>query len=399
MPRVLAHHQHLYAECARLAAGAGRGALATVARRRGSLPMSRSAKMLVTADGARMGTVGGGCLEAEIVERALSVAGSGQPALTAHTLTAELAGDYGLTCGGRADMFIEPVYSDPTLALVHAECAALLARGERAVVVTSLDWTAGVRKLLVVARDRADVGVGTPAMREAAALLGPASEEPLLRLADGDDAHEAGNSVAVLRDGRPGAALLVEPLVGPPRLVVFGGGHVGASVAEAAAFAGWRVTVVDDRAEFADPARLPFAERTLVCDFGALPPTLGIDAGTYVVVATRGHQHDALVVDQVARGDVRYLGMLGSRRKVALTWRMLEGWGVPGDRLAHIHAPVGLPIGADTPEEIAVSVVAEMIAVRREGSRRRGGTGAARPAPALDTGLDLALDAAPERDE
>lgn len=336
-------------ECVRLACGGGTGALASVARRRGSLPMSATAKMLVGTDGARWGTVGGGCLEAEITERALEVAERRTPAISEHTLNADAAGDYGLTCGGTAVMFIEPLFADAMLAAVYGECVALLARGDRGVLATGADWSLGVDKVLLRA-GVPPVGQGSERLLAAAATLAPLREVP------------------DLRDG-----VLVEPMTGPPRLVVFGGGHVGARVAEAAAFAGWRVTVVDDRAEFADPARLPFAERALVCDYSALPQGLAIDASTYVVVATRGHQHDALIVDQVARGATRYLGMLGSRRKVQLTWQLLERGGLDAEWLRPIHAPVGLPIGADTPEEIAVSVVAEMIAVRREGSRRRGG--------------------------
>jgi xanthine dehydrogenase accessory factor len=204
-----------------------------------------------------------------------------------------------------------------------------------------------VRKILVT--DGEPIGRGDAALL-AAASLGANDVEP--RLSDG---------------------ALIEEVTGAPRLVVFGGGHVGARVAEAAAFAGWRVTVVDDRPDYADPARLPFAERAVVCDFHDLPSALGLDAATYAVVATRGHQHDAVIVDQLARIDLRYLGMLGSRRKVALTWKLLERWGVPPERLARVHAPVGLALGADTPAEIAISVVAEMIAERRSGSRRRTG--------------------------
>lgn len=338
----------ILAECMRLAAGDGEGALATVARRSGSLPMSATAKMLVTTRGARLGTVGGGCLEAEIAERALEVAASRKPAISEHTLNSELAGDYGLSCGGTAVMFIEPVYGDELLSRVYGACAAALSSGDRAIVVTEAAWEGGPRKA-VFAGD-GTIGCASSAMREVASSFDLRAELPALS-----------------------GEILAEPLVGKPRLIVFGGGHVGARVAEAAAFAGWRVTVVDDRDDFADRARHPAAESTVACDYHDLPPTLRIDADTYVVVATRGHQHDAVVVEQLARMDTRYLGMLGSRRKVALTWKLLEGQGISRARLDRIHAPVGLSIGADTPEEIAISVVAELVATRRSGSRRRGG--------------------------
>lgn len=310
--------------------------------------MSATAKMLVTTRGARLGTVGGGCLEAEITERALEVASTRMPAISHHTLNSELAGDYGLTCGGTAVMFIEPLYADDTLTRVYAAAVATLSQGARAVIVTSADWSDGVQKAVFVGDEI--IGKGSLAMSEVAASLDAHAELPLLT-----------------------GQILAEPLVGKPRLIVFGGGHVGARVGDAAAFAGWRVTVVDDRPDFADPTRHPKAEATVACDYHDLPPTLAIDADTYVVVATRGHQHDAVVVEQLARLNTRYLGMLGSRRKVALTWKLLEERGISRARLDQIHAPVGLSIGADTPEEIAISVVAELIATRRSGSRRRGG--------------------------
>ena len=310
--------------------------------------MSATAKMLVTTEGARLGTVGGGCLEAEITERAIDVAAARAPAISEHTLNSDLAGDYGLSCGGTAVMFIEPVFGDHALVRVYDACVTALSKGDRALILTDANWEGGVRKA-VFAGGRV-VGSPSEAMSAVASSFDPRSELPSLS-----------------------DRLLVEPLLGKPRLVVFGGGHVGARVAEAATFAGWRVTVVDDRAEFADPARHPVAELTVACDYHALPAGLGIDGDTYVVVATRGHQHDAVVIEQVARMDTRYLGMLGSRRKVALTWKLLEEQGISRARLDQIHAPVGLSIGADTPEEIAISVVAELVATRRSGSRRRGG--------------------------
>jgi xanthine dehydrogenase accessory factor len=313
--------------------------------------MSATAKMLITRDGGRSGTVGGGCLEAEITERAIDVAASRTPAVSEHTLNSELAGDYGLTCGGTALMFIEPVFPDPTLATVYDACVNMLERGERGVLATGLDWSAGIQK--VVAIPSGQRGTGTDPLLAAIAAVGGS---------DAEQSYDAG--------------VFAERIAGAPRLVVFGGGHVGACVAQAAAFAGWRVTVVDDRPEFANTERLPFAESVVVAPFHALPETLGLDAYAYAVVATRGHQHDADIVEQLARLDVRYLGMLGSRRKVALTWSLLERAGIAAERLARVHAPVGLSIGADTPQEIAISIVAEMVAVRRAGSKRRGGSDA-----------------------
>ena len=347
----------LLAECARLAAGGGVGAIASVARRRGSLPMASTAKMLVAAGGARMGTVGGGCLEADVIERCLDAIERRTPSVSEHELNAELAGDYGLTCGGIATIVVEPVFPSELLAAAYTRAADVVARGERAVMITRLDWSAGPGKQVVTTSEYQIASVALAESRPAEA-------------AESAAAHRLDHLPAI-EHGE-----LVELVAGAPRLVVFGGGHVGGAIARVASSAGWRVTVVDDREDFADAARHPAAESCVTCDWHDLPPALGLDSATWCVVATRGHQHDALIVDQLARRDLRYLGMLGSRRKVALTWQLLERWGVPRARLDEVHAPIGLAIGADTPEEIAVSVVAEMIAVRRAASRRRGGVSA-----------------------
>jgi len=334
-------------ECARLAAGGGAGALASVVRRRGSLPMSATAKLLVTADGARFGTVGGGCLEADIMEQALDVCERRAPVCVSHSLNAELAGDYGLTCGGTADVFIEPVMPGAMLAALYADAAAVVARGDRAVLATARAWLGGEpRKLLRSARGATGL-IDDDALRAAVDAFGVVREEPLL----GDD-------------------VVVEALVGAPRLVVFGAGHVGARICEAAAFAGWRVTIVDDRADFADAARLPWAEQVLACDFSDVRAA-AVAAPDYVVICTRGHQHDAVIASQVAPMHPRYLGMLGSRRKAAFTAQALRGWGVKEAAIDRIICPVGLDVGADTPEEIAISVVGQLVKERRSVDGRR----------------------------
>lgn len=372
----------ILAECARIAAGsssAGAGALASVAKRHGSLPMSATAKMLVTAGGARIGTVGGGCLEAEIIERAHDVLQSRVPALSSHSLNAELAGDYGLTCGGTAELFIEPVFGDERLAAVYAEASALMARGERALMATGIDWSDGVVKAIVktMAADNDLDGSNHGSHESIRAdndldrsnygsheIIG--ADNALVRSAIRE--FDSMSELPSLENG-----VLVEPILGKPQLVVFGAGHVGARVAEAAAFAGWRVTVADDRADFADARRLPFADSVILCDFHDVLGAAPLNAETYVVIATRGHQHDVVLAGQLVPLPLRYLGMLGSRRKVALTEKVLREWGITDEAIGKVHAPVGLSIGADTPEEIAVSVVAEMISVRRAGTRRRGG--------------------------
>jgi len=274
-------------------------------------------------------------------ERALDVCERRVPVCTEHSLNAELAGDYGLTCGGTADVFIEPVIPDAMLAALYAEAAAVVARGERAVLATQRAWNDGTPQKLLLSGALEIGASGNAALR--AAVLG----------------YDATRETPDL-----GPDVVVEALVGAPRLVVFGAGHVGARICEAAAFAGFRVTIIDDRADFADAQRLPRADQVLVCDFGDVRAA-AVAPGDYVVICTRGHQHDALIAAQVAPLMPRYLGMLGSRRKGALTAKALRGWDVPEAAIARIICPVGLDVGADTPAEIAVSVVGQMIQMRR----------------------------------
>ncbi len=211
------------------------------------------------------------------------------PALSSHTLNAELAGDYGLTCGGTAEMVIEPVYPDPVLAAVYSAAASAVARGDRGMLGTGLDWSAGVVGVCRASAPGEGPGTGevtgfaSPALRVAIERADPHSESP-----------DFGNG------------LLVEPISGKPRLVVFGGGHVGARLAQAASFAGWRVTVVDDRPEFADATRLPFVERAMVCDFHDVAAAVPLDPESYVVIATRGHQHDVVLAGQLVPRTLRY---------------------------------------------------------------------------------------------
>jgi xanthine dehydrogenase accessory factor len=159
--------------------------------------------------------------------------------------------------------------------------------------------------------------------------------------------------------------VLVEPILPVPRVFIFGAGHISKSLSKIAALAGFSPIVIDDRAEFANSERFPDAEAVHAAAYEDVFPGLPIDAGSYIVIVTRGHQDDARVLRLAAGTPARYVAMVGSRRKVASVTRELQEGGVPRAALERLYAPMGLDIGAIFPEEIAVSVVAEMIAVRR----------------------------------
>ena len=302
------------------------GALATVARTAGSTPVPVGTKMLAGDGGRLLGTVGGGCVEADVLQAAADAQVRRAPALVTHHLNADLAGDLGLSCGGTVEIFVEPLVAEPAyVAALQAAAAA-----DAGVVTTATLW------------DGANGPVKT--------------FEPLP-----PDAR-AGVPAALSADRR----FVVERFTLAPRVLVFGAGHVGAAIARAAAAAGFRVVVIDDRQEYADPARFN-GETTVLA--GGVEDALArfpLTARDAVVVATRGHRHDALIVERVAPSPAGYVGLLGSRRKQAVLSKALTAAGVPAESLARIRVPVGLPIGAETPEEIAVSVVAELVAWRRK---------------------------------
>jgi len=179
--------------------------------------------------------------------------------------------------------------------------------------------------------------------------------EPLAR------AGFSGAAATLTRDG----LFMEERLVPAPRVFVFGAGHVGAAIARAAAAAGFRVVVIDDRTEYADASRFADGIAVLAGDVETALTRYTLTTGDAVVIATRGHRNDALILEHVATSPAGYVGLLGSRRKKAVVTKGLKAAGVPAKSLQRVRVPVGLPIGAVTPEEIAVSVVAELIGWRR----------------------------------
>ena len=314
---------NVWRAAADLIRGGASGALATVARVRGSTPVPAGTKMLVGAEGRLIGSVGGGCVEAEVIGAALEAQQRRAPALLTHHLNADIAGDLGLSCGGTVDIFVEPLVAEQAYVRV-LESAATAQSG---LVRTATDWS------------------GEGPIKTFEQLAGA----------------RAGAPATLSRDGR----FVEERLQLAPRVFVFGAGHVGAAIARAAAAAGFRVIVIDDRTEYADPARFSDGIAVLAADIDAALMRYPLMAADAVVIATRGHRNDALILERVAISPAGYVGLLGSRRKKVVVTKGLKAAGVPAKTLQRVRVPVGLAIGAVTPEEIAVSVVAELIAWRR----------------------------------
>jgi xanthine dehydrogenase accessory factor len=236
-------------------------ALVTVIATEGSTPQKAGAKMLVYPDGRIVGTIGGGCVEAEMTWRARQSIEARKPQVASYDLTPDQAGEDGLVCGGRMQVFIEPIEGTPTLCL-------------------------------------------------------------------------------------------------------FGAGHVAQPLARMAKAAGFRVQVADDRIKFANRERFPDVDLLVVEEFATAAGKMTLGPNTYAVVVTRGHKGDAEALRTVVGKGLRFVGLLGSRPKLVHLVSALEESGAPPEDMAEIHCPLGIEIGAVSPEEIAVSVLAQMIAVR-----------------------------------
>ncbi len=164
--------------------------------------------------------------------------------------------------------------------------------------------------------------------------------------------------------------IYLEPILSGPKVFLFGGGHVSLPVARISKMAGFRVAVIDERPEFANRERFPEAEEVIAEEFSSALKKLKTHRESYLVILTRGHAYDQEVLEWALSTEARYIGMIGSQKKVETVFSNLKGKGISAERLGSVHAPIGLDIGGKTPEEIAVSIVAEMIQERRKGKGR-----------------------------
>ena len=308
--------------------------------------------MLVFADGSQAGTLGGGCVEAEVKRRALAVL----PQDKAEVLSFHLDGDYGwddgLICGGRMRILVQPLQAVAEMSY-FARYAELIETGT------------GCQEAIVFDGDHS--GLPAPACYlfdrdgQLAARCLAADDNLPPRLADHLPSLTDRPKPVAIR----GIAYL--PTLPRCRLLVVGGGHIGQAVGNLAADVDFDVWVLDDRAEYVSRERFPRAER-LIC--GSIGPTLEqleITRDTYAIIVTRGHGHDEEALYHLIDRGARYVGLIGSRRKIKLIFDDLEAEGVSPESLARVYAPLGIDIGSQTVPEIAISILAELIAHRNRG--------------------------------
>jgi xanthine dehydrogenase accessory factor len=341
-----------------------------VVETRGSTPQKAGALMLVDPSGGQAGTLGGGCVEAEVKQKAIRRIGQAGADLHAFVLDHDYAWADGLICGGKMVIVTEALRGPGPLAYYRAQ-RALLDAGD------------GLTEAVVVDPERAGgAAVGSRLLfgPEGDFVAGWPESANMPRIVNQVEPLTRRPKAAV----REGVAFL--PTLPRVRLVIVGAGHVGQAVAHLAAQADFDVWIVDDRAAYASAERFPEAERHIVGPFDEVLPALEVTPHTYALIVTRGHGHDQEALYHLAPTPAPYVGLIGSRRKIKLIFESLREQGVSEPALARVSAPVGLDIGSQTVPEIAISIVAELIARRSRGANRSPGAPCVQPAEELTPG-------------
>ncbi len=326
--------------------------LATVVDQAGSAPRTAGSRMIIGRDGTCCGTIGGGRLEADVQAAAPQCLQQDKPLM----IDFDLAGDpsvdeMDMICGGKMKVLLEPVWPDTRQLRLWSELAEAMEKREKAVLITEIQGTlaqpAGLARYLVVGGKL----VAGPGKVRAGQMEDLARR---LRKARGPVLAEQSGQVVV-----------AERMFAPGVVYIFGAGHVSRSLAAIAAMVDFRTVIVDDRSQYANERRFPGADRIVVLEsFENAFEGLEIDGDSYIVIVTRGHSHDKTVLAQALRTDAGYIGMIGSTRKRDTIYKALLEEGFTKRQLGQVACPIGLEIGAETPEEIAVSIVGQLIATR-----------------------------------
>jgi xanthine dehydrogenase accessory factor len=339
----------------------------SVVETRGSTPQKAGAAMLVFPDGGQTGTLGGGCVEAEVKRRALLQLNEANAAT--EVMSFQLDDDYGwddgLICGGRMTMLVAPMRNGLEPAAQARERASLACaagsfyRAYREMVETGRGCTE------VVSLPASSIAAGSRYLFDAAStLVGQIAESPPPReLLD----HLKPLNERPKASAHKGFAYM--PVLPRITLLIVGGGHVGQAVAQLASQVDFDIWVLDDRDKYVSPERFPTAHRRFVGDIGRTLQDLAkeVHPGMYCLIVTRGHNHDEEALYHLCRTPAGYVGMIGSKRKIKLIFEDLVAKGITEEVLAKVHAPLGIPIGSQTVPEIAISIVAELVRQRNTG--------------------------------
>ena len=346
-------------------------ALATIIKRKGSVPREVGAKMLVHRGGTISGTVGGGCGEAEVWRSALNVIDTKRPTIVQVDLTEEIAMESQGVCGGIFDVFVQPWHNSlppgqPGMRDLASEINGSL-EGERAVVLASIiaaggAWRPCIGQHMLVHENSETLG--TLMLPDAQEGLGfQLNESAQKAIAAGKPHIEK-----ISGSANAWAEIFIEPFVPDPVLLIAGAGHIAAPLASLAHLMNFSVSVTDDRASFASRERFPTAKQLLVGDIESTLKNYPITPRTHIVLVTRAHAHDVQGLRTIIDSPAAYIGMIGSQRRVWAVFKLLHEEGVPAEKLARVRAPIGLDLGGSTPEEIALCIMAEIIKLRHGGS-------------------------------
>jgi xanthine dehydrogenase accessory factor len=339
----------IYEKAASLIRGGENIALVTVVSTTGSTPGKVGYKMLVWGrEGNTMGTVGGGLAEAEMKNAAKALLPQGRSEVLRFDFTGAGEEEKGI-CGGSAEYLVEGL-NRRHLSLFE-ELSKAVADGRKSILVSLISAGREPRKFFFERVEQistiAESGISAEVLQSIAKL---AAKEDCAKVALAE-----------------GVEMFVETIAERPMLFVFGAGHLALHIAGLAGPLGFRVTVCDERSEYANRQRFPGADNIVVESYERVFNKLSVDRNAYVVIVTRGHKCDEMVLEHALRRDAKYVGMIGSNRKTLTILKSLGRKGVAAEKLRKVYSPIGISIGAVTPEEIALSIVSELTKIRRLG--------------------------------
>jgi xanthine dehydrogenase accessory factor len=355
--------EDIYSEIVRLLKSGTPASLATIIQVAGSSPRGLGSKYLVPKAGPTVGSVGGGCLEARVWDEAIESLREMKTSVMRFRLDDKDMEDSGLICGGAVTIFIEPLYSEEGNHFhIYQRIKEMRERGEEG-LLASVVSRGGAR----ISDQGSKLLYGPQGEKWGFLLEGKAFEDQLRCWFEENPMQELG--VRSFESNAQTIEILLEPIQTDPTLYIFGAGHLAQALSPLGKMVDFRVVVIDDRPMFANSERFPDADQVLVEPFETVFDTLQINPRSYVVIVTRGHLYDGEVLEQAVKTDAGYIGMIGSKRKIGVLYKGLMKKGIEKELLDRVRAPIGLHIHSETPAEIAISIIAELIKVRAENAR------------------------------